>query len=296
MEEWKFIDRDSEIFKDPAAALNLTTERWLLQPFPDGLVASTGSWNASDDRIRDDFQLQLDLDVLYPCRGSLCSSKRRCQSVDDRCFVPVEGIGATTVGPAHSGIVALTHGVVFLLVIIITLAVVMGCFSSKPFQDDDSASTVRPVPTHTYPIRQPARPSVLEQDHQLAQYYARPPREPAQRPVEVDWVCPAPGSEAEKSRHIARLTTLLRDMYALDLEAWSMEGVAQREADKKELLRVRTEAERIFGEVAYVVGQWQGAAAERRTGAWTAEEARVIDAIFAAVSEHLPEPVRGGGR
>jgi len=287
MEEWRFLDSDSNIFQNPTAALNLTTERWLLQPFPDGLVASTGTWDASNETTRVSFQHQLDLGVTYQCWGFVCSDTRSCRSVDDPCFVPVEGIGTTTVGPAHSNIVALTHGIVSLLVSIITLAVVMGCLCWKS-DASDITEPARHSSRDTNNRRHSARHSALEQDRKIARQYARPVREPAQCAVEVDWVCAAPASEAEKTKHIARLTALLREMYALDIQAWSMEGVAQREADKENLLRVRAEAERVFGEVAFVAGQWQAVAAKRRRGAWTAEEAKVIDAICTMITEYLP--------
>lgn len=86
----------------------------------------------------------------------ICCDNRSCQSVADPCFVPVEGIVATTVGPAQSGLIGLTYGIVSQLVAVITLAVTMGCYISKPYDGDSYCTSAEsPPPTPCTPCNSP---------------------------------------------------------------------------------------------------------------------------------------------
>lgn len=276
MEAWKLSTPD--ILKYPVPALNLTTERWRLQPFPENLVAVKGSWNSSDPNNA----LLWDDDLLVPCPGDLsrlCGWNRTCTELS--CAIVVEGIGAITTGPAHSDIIGLVHGLIAFIVFIITTAVIMGCCQSIPREDPQPQPVAIPAP-QVRPLRAP-QPSALELDHTLNQFYARPQRLPTQRAIEISWATAVPTNEDKKTKQIARATALLREMYALELLAWSMEGVELHAKDKGEPAQLRRRAQSIFQEVQEFVSKWRGAEAIQY---WSPEERKIIDAIDEAIQAH----------
>jgi hypothetical protein len=296
MEAWKFTS--PKLLSYPAAALNVTTERWRMQPFPENLVAVKGSWNSSKNS--NSSSAWPHDGIVYPCGKSLCSRPRACQRLS--CALVIEGIGATTTGPAHSNIVDLTHGIIVFLIVLITTALiatalVMGCCQSALFspspsrgRDDYGGGYVEGgADTTPRGLRRP-RQSSLELDQSLNRYYTRPQRLPTQRSMEISWALAEPTNEAEKTRQITRCTALMRKMYALDLQVWSMEGVELRERDQAVQVQLQERAESIFQEVAEVVRKWKDEAGARAASGgryWSEEEARIIDAIHRAIHDHL---------
>jgi len=309
--------------RDVVVALNITTERWHLRPFPDNLIAIDGyltDWNGTLPKNITD----TGGDYVYRCGDTFCAvpaAPGGCH--DPTCAILVEGVGATSVGPAHSSIVGLTHGLVVLLILVVAAAATaMGCHSSAPRDSDGRAKSrnqanypsavmagrqssnhlrrpdFRTSSQHhelpmlpPRPLRQPQVPqaTALGRDLPMAQYYTRPAAaKETHRIAEVDGGGAAgrPASETEKRREIERVAARLRDMYALDLRAWSMEGVVRHEADRAELLRVRAQAEAVFWEVTDAVGRWREAARDERY--WTANERKLIREIQAAVAKHQP--------
>ncbi|WAO92341.1 Hypothetical protein NCS54_00984600 [Fusarium falciforme] len=321
MEAWHLKSTPDDLLAYPVAALNVTTKRWRLQPFPANLVGIKGSWdrgNATKDWPNDT--------IVYPCGGSLCEWTQPCENFS--CASTIEGIGATKVGPAHSNIVGLTHGLIVLFILLITTYLVMGCHHSVPSRPSSrnahrhNTEDDRPRPAEEaiglesrlprQPLRHP-RPSALKNDSSINKYYKTPERQPTQRPVEISWELAAKpyrrsGSSSrdgqrhwaeetrQKGRQIERCMALLREMYALDLQAWSMEDVALREGDREVRVRLWGRVERIFLEVADVVSSWRNEGTREVPGLsyWSDEEKRVIDAIYQTVQEHLEGRRLGG--
>ncbi|KAM5359495.1 hypothetical protein ACJZ2D_014430 [Fusarium nematophilum] len=312
MEAWKFTPEDLHLY--PVAALNVTAKRWRLQPFPDNLVGIEGSQNSNDTNHAWPHD-----QIVYPCGNSLCYWPQPCENFS--CAIVIEGIGATRAGPAHSDIIGLTHGIIILLIVLtttalITAVLVMGCCSSVPYSPppsrgcSDQRERTRPgeelVRLETRLLRHP-RPSALERDRLVNRYYVAPQRLATQRPVEISWAVaklPSRSSSSDdrqcdgrnqaeetrqKARQIERCMTLLREMFALDLRAWSMEEVALREGDRSERVRLWERVECIFHEVVDVVSSWRNEAIRGTSGSnyWSDDEGRVVEAIYKAIDEHL---------
>ncbi|RSL50989.1 hypothetical protein CEP54_011655 [Fusarium duplospermum] len=314
MEAWHLKSTPDDLLSYPVAALNVTTKRWRLQPFPANLVGIKGYWdreNATKDWPNET--------IVYPCGDSLCEWPQPCE--DFSCAITIEGIRKTKVGPAHSDIVGLTHGIIILLILLITTTLIMGCHHSVPSRPP-SRDGHRHVPESDRPrpaeeaigldsrlprqqLRHP-RPSTIKHDSSINKYYTALQRQLTQRPVEISWDVTTkqysgPGSSSrdtqrhweeearQKGRQIERCMTLLREMYALDLQAWSMEDVALREGDREVRVRLWGRVERIFLEVADVVTSWRNESTRDIPGLgyWSDEERRVIEAIYKTVQEHL---------
>lgn len=321
MEAWHLKSTPDDLLSYPVAALNVTTKRWRLQPFSANLVGIKGSWdreNATKDWPNET--------IIYPCGSSLCEWTQPCENFS--CAITIEGIGATKVGPAHSDIIGLTHGLIILLILFITTSLVMGChhsIPSPPPSRDGHRHTIkddRPRPAEEaiglesrlprQPLRHP-RPSIIKHDSSINKYYKAPERQPTQRPVEISWELVAkPHSRSgsswrddqrhwaeetrQKGRQIERCMALLREMYALDLQAWSMEDVALREGDREVRVRLWGRVERIFLEVSDVIASWRNEGTQEVPGLsyWSDEEKRVIEAIYQTVQEHLEGRRLGG--
>jgi hypothetical protein len=276
MEAWKFVDYYS---LSPVFALSLTTERWGLEPFPGNLAAITGYWQdiqGSNNTVEPAWTLP------YSCSSSdssssyyytygdwvngyfggqpsgpnisasanICPEPQPC--ADSGCIILIEGILETTTGPANSSIVGLAHGISSLLAITITIAIIMGsCFST-------------PNP--------PVKPQVQLGPANLRVYNPPPQREQtyAERAA----------TAANTAKEIARCSDLLRQMYALDLNIWGMEGnIPAEHAEREENMR---RANALFAEIRRVVHTWRA----RPTAKWSAEERQHIEEICRFVDKH----------
>lgn len=280
MEAWKFINYTS---LSPLLALTFTTERWGLDPFPGNLVAISGTWeelkesnktseeawtlpnlcpinNNSDIYFKYKNWIQHNRNARHDKVGSISPSSEICPKpqpcADSGCLILVEGVGKNTTGPANSDIVRLTLGISGLVVIAITVAIlaIMGCCWSRWCDMLES-----PPPPNPLNIRD------------LGQY-VNPPR-PRGGTYEIQTAAPT-----NMAKEVARCSDLLRQMYALELVIWGMEGAVAAEAPQ------RREKERmvnaLFAEVRGMLAMW------KLGSGWSVEEEQHIEEIYKTVARH----------
>jgi hypothetical protein len=167
MEAWKFVDYS---IISPVFAQSFTTERWGLDALPGNLVAITGyrdrinsskaevksAWGlpySCSDNPSDyfnlfyrgdeyllndtgDYSLAFATSTFTLEPTAFCPRAQSCPT--SGCFTLVKGIGKKTVGLADSSIVGLSHGISFLVSLILTIALVMRCGPSKPLFSSSS--------------------------------------------------------------------------------------------------------------------------------------------------------------
>src|SRR6266516_405448 len=118
MEAWTLFPK---LLDYPAAALNATTSRWGLEPFPPSLIAINGSGDEVKYIKWPKYNFVLcDENSSSAIRGDvrddqdICTYLRTCS--EPSCAIIIEGIGQRTVGPANGDIVGLAYGIVTLIV------------------------------------------------------------------------------------------------------------------------------------------------------------------------------------
>ncbi|KAH0537283.1 hypothetical protein FGG08_005908 [Glutinoglossum americanum] len=276
MEAWKFLDYSSF---SPVFALGFTTERWGLERFPPNLVAISGYWKnikGSNNTVESwtlpyqcssESSPNYDYHYLYDgyysnnqgstnvsASANICTEPQPCP--DSGCIILIEGIGKTTIGPANSGIIGLSHAISFILVIIITTTIIMGCDFSKLIPPEEP----------------PPRPSRPAPEH-LRQYLNPPQRQ--EQTYAGQAVTPA-----NMAREVARCSALLRQMYALDLQIWGMEGCIPEEVPRREEMKRRANA--LFAEIRRMITGWRSSP----DAGWSAEERQQIEEICRVVDQH----------
>lgn len=278
MEAWKFINYSS---LSPVHALSLTAGRWGLGPFPANLRATSGYWktivtlNGTTEAWKLPYSCGQDPSIFSPSRKvesdflsppstisaktNLCSKAEACPS--SGCVILIEGIGKTRAGPAGSSIIGLTIGISVLLAIIITTAIIMGCSPSKPSSYYETPVKLTHISGHLPP--EGVRP------------YFNPP--PPPKPAVVERI--AAVHPANMARQVAQCSGLLRKMFKLDLEIWSMEGATDVGPERTSKMR---EANALFGEVERMVQTWK----HSTSTSWSPEERGSILEICRVVEEH----------
>lgn len=283
MEAWKFVDYSS---LSPVYALGFTTEQWGLEPFPGNLVAISGYWQdikglnnteeaawrlpyscqssdpwyywynyyAYGDGVDNGYYLYYNYVTNISASTNICPEPQPC--ADSGCIILIEGIGKTTTGPANSSIVGLSHGISFILIITITIAIIMGCGGS-------SLSAPKP----------PVQPHAQLAMDDLGPYI-NPPRWRQQSHAEQA------ATAATVAKEVARCSDLLRQMYALDLLIWSNEFNVSSEAPKREEMMRRANA--LFAEIRRIVDTWRS----RSSARWSPEERQHIEEIYDFVAQH----------
>lgn len=293
MEAWKFFNYSSI---SPLFALSFTTEEWGLEPFPGNLLAIPGYWQdiilsknsssnknttslkpawtvpnlCSSSKSQDPLSFYHDIVengyIAYPGFDSVryisaASASLFCQPdqlkpcAPSGCLILLEGIGKNTTGPAHSSIVALSHGVSFFVTFTITIAIliIMGCMSSS--------LSVPKSPTIT-PIH-------------LSQYLNPPGTERKQNYAEKA------ETEANVSKEVARCSRLLRQMYELELNIWSMGDNFASETPRIDEMKKR--ANGIFAEIRSMVFTWRLTVG---TKGWSAEQEMHVVEIYNYIDNH----------
>jgi hypothetical protein len=167
--------------------------------------------------------------------SDICTSIQSCASSE--CLILIEGIGRTTTGPAKSSIVALSHGVSFLLSISLTVAI-MGCFSSR-------FKVPQPVQQQLHPdslngLYNPPPDGRRRQERRLAE---------SSDPINQRAI-----NNENLSGEIARCSDLFRQMYKLDLEIWGMKDVVPSDIPKREKKKLQSNA--LFNEIQTMVHGW----------------------------------------
>ncbi|KAK3311888.1 hypothetical protein B0H66DRAFT_644842 [Apodospora peruviana] len=250
MEAWK--TGDPAFLNHPVAALSATALRWGLEPFPHNLVTDNDlePWPNN---------------TYYPCtydNDQLCSEPLNCQNIS--CLIVVENSGLTTTGPANSNIVNLAHGIVTLVVILATIAAAMCLELFKPRERP-------PPPPEPAPprVRVPdPQPRADRLDERIGYGYTRQVR-PVDRHAELYT------SHGDKSKEIARVTGLLREMFALDLSIWSMKGSTVLEKDLQEVEMMKQKSNAIFRDLRNIVQEWN----DEEVVSWTDNEKAQVHQI-----------------
>jgi len=189
-------------YEGAVAALNVSTERWQLRPFPDNLVAIRGYREDVDPKPP--AGIHYDENYIYYRYGggySTVPAPPTCRNLS--CAILIEGCGAATVGPANSEIVGLAHGLTVLMIVLAAAVAAIGSRwvvlddikivswdSEQPedaYYPPSGRSTQRRPPFINDPPQRPRlrlpRPSSLDLDPSLDHYYARPPKPTMRRPV-----------------------------------------------------------------------------------------------------------------
>jgi len=79
---------------------------------------------------------------------------------------------------------------------------------------------------------------------------------------------------------IATCSAKLRELYALDLNIWALQGTGDMEVPEHAALKAK--ANDVFGEIKRMVDRWQNGVGD----GWTVEEWRMVGEIRKAVNEH----------
>src|SRR5579862_36434 len=223
MEAWKSINYHHI---SPVFALSATTERWGLGRFPPNVVATSGYWQStrhSNSTLLPAWDLPYSCSsppdypdsTLFPFKGAvnISSSDRICTSPQvcpaSGCIILVEGIGKTRTGPAHTSIIGLSHGIAFILATFITIGITMGNVFGSCFKAQAEKSQ---------PQRQPQRPNITP--------FMSPPQ---QRNTYTEQVVASEGI----SKEVARCSTLLRQLYALELQIWAQKAVVTADTHRR---------------------------------------------------------------
>jgi len=308
MEAWKYADAD--LFANPVAALSATALRWGLDKFPVNTVAIEGYLANTNDT--DIWPSQ----YAYPCEDDsgvsvLCYEDAPCHN--SSCSILIEGINATTTGPAHSNIVGLTHGIICLLIHLITttsLAIAgnMGCCFSSTAGSGPYPNRQAPPPAYSRPRYEPQPISTIERQRRpyhlpsegtiarqptthlnnnlvvasslegdLTPHYTRPPNRKTDRAVEI--LC---RQHRDPRREVERCTELLRQMFTLDLQAWGMGNIVH-DADRGGRALKHQQADALFAEIRATIKDWQEGCA---AFGWTHEEQKLLDDITCTVNAY----------
>ena len=289
MEAWKFVNQSR---LSPILALSLTAERWGLEPLPGNLKASPGylwdiegknntvlfAWEspplcATSSRssswlLNHYFQSSNYYTVLNG--SSVSTSDKICarpQNCGD-CTNLIEGIGRTTVGPAASNIVGLSHGLSILIIII--SAIIMGGCSSA-------------LESEYKPKRGLQRRDIEEYYTPSARSYDKAPRReaPPQLPI-------SSATGADKAQQISHCADLLRKMYELDILIWSMEDCSKSEEDERE--KMKAKADDLYAEIQRIINTWKAIS----LGTFSGEERGYIDKIHIALDTHNRQGYHAG--
>ncbi|KAI9786202.1 MAG: hypothetical protein M1839_007612 [Geoglossum umbratile] len=313
MEAWKSINYTS---LSPVYALALTTERWGLERFPPNLVAITGyrenighlnntvqtAWtvpySCSSDSPSDYDEYRYNSHYYtYPysdrehtnvsASTNICTEPQSCPS--SGCIILIEGIGKTTTGPANSNIVGLSHAISLLIAIIVTTTIIMGCLSSRPTTPERQPTPSRKTSSRKrVPDRQPAPGEQAVPDRQMGH---NPPMSRTVRPEDLLPYMNPPeqlgetqtaqaATPANMAKEVARCSGLLRQMYTLDIQIWSMEGCIESEIPQREEMERKANA--VFVEVRRIIHDWRS----NPNSKWKPEELQQIEAICNIVDQH----------
>ncbi|KAK0705691.1 hypothetical protein B0H67DRAFT_594749 [Lasiosphaeris hirsuta] len=267
MEAWK---TNPTLELHPVAALSAATLRWGLDRFPSTL---TTSLPASGNNYT----------ATYPCgpdRDQLCTETVLCpssssSSSSSACLLLIAHAGSSTVGPARTNIVRLTHGLTVLFLLLATATAAAAAMrllrKARP-----PPKTPAPKPAEL-PVRPAPRPDRLAQG--MPAYYRDVA--PAAREAEVYTTL------ADKPREVARVLEMLRGMFELDLSIWGMKR-STLEGDIRRMEGMRRTADALFAEVRRVVREWD----EHDNAAcrcWSEEErgeiARIRELVWALPAE-----------
>jgi len=312
MEAWKFLDYTSI---DPLFALGFTTYRWGLEPFPGNLVAATS--HSSNNSIFLGLPYGCNNSILfgndlwyspsyhydhwpdnepegwYQWYGanntfksinepSICRKPVSCEiSPNASCWIVLEDIGISTTGPAKSHIVGLAHGISSLLVILSTIAIIMGCCFSSP--EEDKEYEMRDVTPRGEDAHNGSH-NGLSPSH-LSQYNPPPRLSTRGTPLAflrrdaskfgVLQVAPS-GLNTE----VMRCADLLREMYGLDMEIWAQEKAVGDGVRKRKENQIKANA--IYAEIRRMVYAWR----DMPSGSQSQEVRKCIEEIAKVVDRH----------
>ncbi|KAF2671477.1 hypothetical protein BT63DRAFT_423677 [Microthyrium microscopicum] len=290
MEAWHFFNYTVQ---SPLISLLYTTERWNLAPFPANLAATSShfsnlstpngsiqawtlpyspseQWSTLPEGWTADGPDQnINSDPLTITNTTyICSTPH-----NNSCLILIEGIGANTIGPTHSSITSLTHGLGFLFALIFaTLFTIMGSKNSKLPQ---------PEMAHHEAIRTNYTPAPVARHVSTAppphQQQPPPPKRQStiQQPQEYKGVSPN-----SLTSEIAHCASLLRELYALDLSIWGMQNCVRDEIPRRQTMERKANA--LFREIRRMTGEWRASVGSR----WSMEDRQAVETIWRAVHEH----------
>jgi hypothetical protein len=282
MDAWKFVDYTNI---SPVFALGLTTEQWGLEPFPSNLVATSGYLKDIKDSTGTDQAWKLPFSCssgyslavyntyysYYSKYGianavnnfsindsvDICSEPQPC--ADSGCVILIEGIGRASTGPANSNIVGLSYAISTLLTLLfafitIRIVLIMGSCVSSQLDSEEGEDPISKSKKYNPP--------------------------PSPEPPKNREYFPPVQTSADKAKEIAQCSGLLREMYALDLIIWGMEGCVATEVQKREELKRKANA--LFVEIKRIIRDWKMTTSVR----WTEEEWKQIEEIHGCVEQH----------
>jgi hypothetical protein len=289
MQAWKSFDNFDRI--SPVSALSLTTKEWGVDRFPSNLVGINGTLAAARQENR---SIPVSYDDPYwwsygrtygsrPSSFVLPVDAKSCEEEPvDGCWIVIEFIGKTTAGNTGSPISPLSAGIAFFLALLSSLIITaMGQEQTRVQGAQHHRRRPDPLDAHVQQHYNAPLPTQQQQNRRANNNNGGGGGGGRGRTGDT-----AVSSDSNIQREIQRCATLLRQMYALDLEIWGTDG-GMLDIVSRDEKRRRSDA--IFDEVRRIGYSWVG-----NSGiAWTQDEHRVIQEICVAIRD---SPRMRGGR
>jgi hypothetical protein len=317
MDIWKFFDYNEAPF---LLSLSLTAWQWGLEEFPGNTVGILGSWHniqssrngveaasplpysycdsnnntpsiaTYNDIVNGYSQSYGDSSYLIQnitsssniCQNPLPCATDDCVCLNLGCRILIEGIGQSTAGPSRLSISSLALGISFILAATIAVLIILGSNFSAPAPPSNGL-TANDINQYYTP---PDRPSSTEENTQKTNEEGTERKRmklPTWRFKRAE-----PGDEAtaeiaepvNMAKEVARATTLLREMYTLDIHIYGLRNAVQSDVKQREEEKLKVNA--LFAELCRTVHSWDCMPDSN----WEPEEREHIRRIREQVGKH----------